>query len=146
VLYDERIMQALLEGRRPVNRILVDRDFEPGDEPVKLCVRDGIPVELRKQLAADLEYDSIGESVGFFRFDEPGARRIAALVSNYVTSERAHMPHEEALRDFILERSQAIEVSDVTGAPWVEIDFPVDVTRAAQDVLPQLRPLTGVPA
>jgi choline kinase len=142
VLYDERIMRALVRGRDPVNRLLIDRDFEAGDEPVKLCLREGVPVELRKQPAADLQFDTIGESVGFFRFNESGARRLADLVAHYVESGRAHMPHEEAVRDLIRERSQAIEVADVTGAPWIEIDFAVDVVRAGQEVLPQLQPLS----
>jgi choline kinase len=64
-------------------------------------------------------------------------------VAGYVSTDRANMPHEEAVRDLILERSQVIEVSDVTGAPWIEIDFPTDVVRAAQEVLPLLQPLTG---
>ncbi len=143
VLYDERIAGALTEGRKPVNRVLIDRDFEAGDEPVKLCVSGGVPVELRKQLAADLKYDTIGESVGFFRFDEAGSRRLAALVADYVAQDRAHLPHEEAVRDLLRERSQVFEVADVTGAPWIEIDFPTDVVRAAHEVLPQLQPLSG---
>ena len=141
VLYHESIMAALVAGRKPVNRVLIDRDFEAGDEPVKLCVRAGVPIELRKQLAPDLRYDTIGESVGFFRFDEAGARRLAAIVADYVGSGRANMPHEEAVRDLLREGSQAVEVADVTGAPWIEIDFPTDVTRAAQEVLPELAPL-----
>jgi choline kinase len=143
VLYHDRIMAALVAGERPVNRVLLDRDFEAGDEPVKLCVRDGVPVELRKQLAADLKYDIIGESVGFFRFDNAGARRLAAIVSDYVGSDRAHLPHEEAVRDLFREGSQVVEVADVTGAPWIEIDFPNDVSRAADEVLPQLRPIAN---
>ncbi|MEA3160882.1 MAG: hypothetical protein QOD95_2430 [Gammaproteobacteria bacterium] len=143
VLYDERILSALVAGNGPVNRLLIDRDFEAGDEPVKLCLRAGVPVELRKQLAADLKFDTIGESVGFFRFDQAGARRLAALVADYVDTGRAHMPHEEAVRDLLRERSQVLEVADVTGLPWIEIDFPNDVVRAARDVLPQLKPLSG---
>jgi choline kinase len=143
VLYDERIMRALAGGRQRVNRLLIDRDFEAGDEPVKVCLRGGVPVELRKQLAPDLVFDAIGESVGFFRFDEAGARRLAALVAGYVEGGRAHMPHEEAVRDLLLERTQTVEVADVTGAPWIEIDFKGDVARAARDVLPQLEPLAG---
>ena len=139
VLYHDRIMAALTAGQKPVNRVLLDRDFEAGDEPVKLCVRDGVPVELRKQLAPDLKYDTIGESVGFFRFDEAGARRLAAIVSDYVASDRANLPHEEAVRDLFREGSQVVEVADVTGSPWIEIDFPNDVARAAQEVLPQLQ-------
>jgi len=144
VLYDGRIMTALVAGQQPVNRLLIDRDFEAGDEPVKLCVRNGMPVELRKQPAADLKYDTIGESVGFFRFDEAGARRLAALTADYVESARAHMPHEEAVRDLLRERSQIFEVTDVTGAPWIEIDFPDDVARAEREVVPQLQSLSGL--
>ena len=138
VLYHERMMAALVAGHRPVNRLLIDRDFEAGDEPVKVCVRNGVPVEFRKRLAADLQYDTIGESVGFFRFDASGARRLASLVAGYVDSGRANLPHEEAIRDLLLERSQIFEVTDVTGVPWIEIDFPNDVTRAASEVLPKL--------
>lgn len=138
VLYHEGIMAALASGKGPGNRLLMDRDFEAGDEPVKVCVRDGVPVELAKRLAPGLQYDCIGESVGFFRFDEAAARRLAALAANYIESARAHLPHEEAVRDLLLERGRTFDVADVTGLPWIEIDFPGDLTRAAVEVLPQL--------
>ena len=138
VLYHERIMAALTAGRGPVNRLLIDRDFAAGEEPVKVCVAAGVPVELRKKLEPGLQYDTIGESVGFFRFDERAARRLAAIVEDHVASSRAHLPHEEAVRDLLRERSQTFEVCDVTGAPWIEIDFPADVARASEEVLPQL--------
>jgi choline kinase len=138
VLYHERIMTALTSGRRPVNRLLIDRDFEAGEEPVKVCVAEGVPIELRKKLEPGLKYDTIGESVGFFRFGERAARRLAAIVEDHIASSRAHLPHEEAVRDLLRERSQSFEVCDVTGSPWIEIDFPADVARATEEVLPQL--------
>jgi choline kinase len=144
VLYHEGIMTALVAGAQPVNRLLIDRDFEAGDEPVKVCVRDGVPVELRKQVAAGLQYDTIGESVGFFRFDAAGSLRLAALVAGYVKGGRANLPHEEAVRDLLLERSQVFDIADVSGLPWIEIDFPNDVIRAARDVLPTLPTLPGL--
>ena len=146
VLYDERIAGALVAGRGPLNRVLIDRDFEAGEEPVKLCLSGGVPVEFRKRLEEGLQYDTVGESVGFFRFDAAGARRLAALVAGYVDSGRSHLPHEEAVRDLLLERSQSVEFVDVTGAPWIEIDFPQDVARAADEIVPQLRPLSGAAA
>jgi choline kinase len=143
VLYDSRILRPLVAGRQPVNRMLIDRDFEAGEEPVKLCVRNGVPIELRKQLAADLHYDTIGESIGFFRFDQKAAQRLAALVAGYVARGDARMPHEEAVRDLIREESQRFEVTDVTGAPWIEIDYGADVVRGAQEVLPKLQSPPG---
>jgi choline kinase len=144
VLYDARILSALTAGSQSVNRLLIDREFEAGDEPVKLCVRGGVPIELRKQLAPDLQYDTVGESVGFFRFNEAGARRLAALVAGYIERDSGHLPHEEAVRDLIREQSQAFDLADVTGAPWIEIDFSEDVTRAEREILPELQSLPGV--
>jgi choline kinase len=138
VLYHEGIMAALVAGAAPANRILLDRDFESGDEPVKVCVRNGVPFELRKRLAAELTFDTVGESVGFFRFSEAAATRLAVIMADYVGSGRAKEPHEEAVRDLLREASHPFEVADITGTPWIEIDFPDDVERAARDVLPQL--------
>ena len=138
VLYDRRIASALTAGDMTSNRVLLHRDFEAGEEPVKLCVRDGLLVEFRKRLPTDLRYDTIGESVGFFRLDNAAATRLSEIVARYVASGKAASPHEEALRDLFLERSQKIEICDVTGAPWMEIDFPDDVLRANSKIMPQL--------
>ena len=140
VLYHGQILKALVAGERAVNRVLMDRDFEAGDEPVKLCLRGAVPVELRKRVAPDLQYDTVGESVGFFRFDEAGARRLTEIVAGYVARGASDMPHEEAVRDLIRERDHAFDVADVTGLPWIEIDFPKDVARAEREILPELEP------
>ena len=80
-------------------------------------------------------------TVGFFRFRQQTALRFTQIVAGYVESGRANMPHEEAVRDLLLERSQVFDTADVTGAPWIEIDFPNDVARAGTEILPQLQPL-----
>ena len=140
VLYHTQILKALVAGERAVNRVLMDRDFEAGDEPVKLCLRGAVPVELRKRVAPDLQYDTVGESVGFFRFNEAGARRLTEIVAGYVARGASDMPHEEAVRDLIREHDHAFDVADVTGLPWIEIDFPQDVARAEREILPELEP------
>ena len=144
VLYDDRIVDALVAGDE-ADRLLIDRDFEPGDEPVKVCLKDGVPVEFRKQVADGLVHDTIGESVGFFRLREDTARRFASLVAGYVNGGRAALPHEEALRDLLLEGGPRFDVADVTGAPWIEIDFPQDIARATDTILPTLHALPPFP-
>ena len=137
VLYDPRILQALTQDEH-ADRLLIDRGFEPGDEPVKVCVRDGVPVEFRKRVADGLVYDTIGESVGFFRFREATAKRFADIVAGYVNANRADQPHEEAIRDLLLEGTYAFDIADATGLPWIEIDFPADVARAENNILPRI--------
>jgi choline kinase len=138
VLYHPGILQRLIETRIE-NCYLLDRDFLPGDEPVKIALRDGVMVEFRKRLAPDLRYDSLGESVGFFRFGPGCAAAIADQCARYDAEGLADAPHEEALRDVLLAQPEAFGFEDVSGLPWIEIDFPEDVVRAAADVLPAIR-------
>jgi choline kinase len=39
----------------------------------------------------------------------------------------------------LLERPQAFGFEDVTGLPWIEIDFPEDAARATDEILPAIR-------
>ncbi|MGR9092890.1 MAG: phosphocholine cytidylyltransferase family protein [Gammaproteobacteria bacterium] len=138
VLYDPELLRLLAYA--PVhNRFLCDRDFEPGDEPVKICLERGRVVEFRKQLAPNLAYDDAGESVGFFSLTAATAAALADITDVYVTADRRNEPYEEAIRDLVLVQAAAFDVVDVTGRPWVEIDFPEDIVRANEQILPRIQ-------
>jgi choline kinase len=138
VLYHPGILQRLVQSRVE-NCYLLDRDFVHGEEPVKIAVRDGVMVEFRKRLAAGLEYDTLGESVGFFRFSPDCAALIADACARYDNEGLADAPHEEALRDVLLAQPRAFGFEDVSGLPWIEIDFPEDVARAGGEILSAIR-------
>ncbi|MEH2136209.1 phosphocholine cytidylyltransferase family protein [Nostoc sp.] len=137
VLCDRRIIERLVKTNIP-NSFLLDRDFEPGDEPVKLCVRDNYLVEFRKKVALGLAYDFAGESVGFFRFGSAAAHHLATRTEQYVADGLDDEPYEEVIRDLLLETPETFGYEDITGLPWLEIDFPQDIERAKNDILPQI--------
>ena len=135
VLYDHRLMARLMASRRP-DSLLLDRDIEPGDEPVRLCVRDGAIVDFRKRPTE--AHDFYGESVGFFRFTPQTAAELAGRTEDYVTSGRRGMEYEEPIRDMIMQSApDRFGFEDITGLPWTEIDFPEDVVKATS-LLPEL--------
>lgn len=138
VLYHPAILQCLLETTVE-NCFLLDRDFTPGDEPVKLAARDGVLVEFRKKPDTGLNYDLIGESVGFFRFGPTVAAAIAEECVRCEAEGLGDSPHEEALRNLLLGQPESFGFEDITGLPWIEIDFPEDIVRAAEEVLPAIR-------
>ncbi len=136
VLYDHRLMARLLASVR-ADALLLDREIEPGDEPVKLCVRDGRIVDFRKKPTE--AYDFYGESVGFFRFMPQTAAELADRAEAYVTSGQRGMDYEEPIRDMLMQSTpDRFGYEDVTGLPWTEIDFPEDVVKAAS-LLPELQ-------
>ena len=138
VLYHPVILQRLVES--PIeNCFLLDRDFEPGDEPVKIALHDGRIVDFRKKLPEDLEYDGVGESVGFFKFGARAAECINGECARFEAEGLADAPHEEALRNALLTCPLAFGFEDVSGLPWIEIDFPEDVVQARGNILPAIR-------
>ena len=143
VLYDARMLAALVRSQHD-NCFLLDRDLEPGDEPVKLCVRGTQLVEFGKQIPAGLRYDYLGESVGFFRLSAALAADLANQCDRYVRDGRTDEMYESVLRDLLLAGNpHAFGFEDVTGLPWIEIDFPEDVNKARTVVLRQLEEATN---
>lgn len=138
VLCHPSVLDALVESTLE-NCFLLDREFERGDEPVKIAVKDGTMVDFRKHLPDGLEYDFLGESVGLFRFGPVAARRIAERCADFDAEGLADTPHEEVLRAELLDRPQAFGYEDVTGLPWIEIDFDEDLERARKQILPAIQ-------
>ena len=136
VLYDDRMISALVEARGE-NILLLDREIEPGDEPVKICFREKTIVDFRK--LPEHAHDWFGESVGFFRLSPAMASRLADQCAVHIGAGHLHLEYEEALRDLMLAEPHRFVARDVTGLPWVEIDFPADIMRARSEVLMQLQ-------
>jgi choline kinase len=143
VLYDHRMMERLVASPHP-NCFLMDRDTEEGEDPVKLCLRDGRLVDFHKR--PQVAHDWWGEWIGFSRFDAGVAAKIAQAVARIVAAGRRDALYEDAFREVVVsEPPGAFGVEDVTGLPWVEIDFPEDLEKAEAEVLPALLDLPSGP-
>jgi choline kinase len=139
VLYDQRLLARLIDSPH-ADCFLLDRAIEPGEEPVKLCVRDGHLVDFRKN--PERPCDWFGESVGFFKLAGATARRLVEATRRTIEGGRTGEDYEEALRALLLaDPPGRFGFEDVTGLPWLEIDFAADVDRARREVLPRLEPL-----
>lgn len=140
VLYAPEILARLVQSAAP-DCLLLDRDFRPGDEPVKVCLRGGRIVEFRKRLDPELRYDDCGESIGFFKLSPASAAALAVRSEAYLAAGRREEPYEEPLRELLIDPRSAFGLEDVSGLPWIEIDFPEDIDRARDDILPRIAAL-----
>lgn len=148
VIYDQRLIDRLLGSTHP-GALLLDRELEPGDEPVKICIAaDGRIVDFAKQPEATHEWH--GESVGFFRLSADIAMSLALRAHATVHGGGRMLEYEEPIRALIREDAAQADrpaaamfgYEDITGLPWTEIDFMEDVAKA-EALLPML---AGVPA
>jgi 2-aminoethylphosphonate-pyruvate transaminase len=136
VLYDNRMLARLLQAA-PEDVLLFDQAIEPGDEPVKICLRGEVIVDFDK--VPQLAHDRRGESVGFFRFSASMATALAERATAYVEGGRANAEYEAAIRDLIIAHPNRFGYEDISDLPWTEIDFEADVVRARQETLPRLQ-------
>ncbi len=136
VLYDHRMLPRLI-GSPVRNCFLMDKDVEPGEEPVKLCMRGDELVDFHKQPTE--AHDYYGEWIGFLKLSADMAAQVPDATLPYFENEAESVLYEVAIRDLLLaDKSGAFGVEDVTGLPWIEIDFMEDVAKAEADILPQL--------
>ena len=136
VLYDQRMMERLIGAPRQ-NCFLMDRKVEDGEDPVKICMRDNVLVDFHKR--PERPFDWWGEWVGFCRFSPAIAAGVAAAAGRIVGAGRRDTLYEDAIREVVVhEPEDTFGVADITGLPWVEIDFPEDLERARTEVFPSL--------
>lgn len=137
VLYDDRILGCLLDSDHE-NCLLLDRDFTPGEEPVKVAVRNDVIVDFGKKI--DIGFDFCGESVGFFWLSASMANAIIARIQSYLEQGRRDIPYEDAIRDVMGAPSgNGFSFEDITGLPWIEIDYTSDIEQANSLILPRIR-------
>ncbi len=136
VLYDHRMMERLLATRQ-ANCFLMDRQTEDGEDPVKLCMRDGVLVDFHKR--PERRHDWWGEWVGFCRFSPEIAAKTIGEAERIIASGRRDTIYEDAMRNILIDEPPgSFGVEDITGLPWVEIDFPEDLERAHREIFPSL--------
>ncbi len=132
VLYDHRIA-ARLAARTRGGRFLIDRHLEPGDDPVKLCVRDGRIVDFHKRPTDLGEWRA--EWIGFLQLSREAARKLPEYLERYVDGGEPEVIYEQPIRDLVIEAGpDAFGYEDITGLPWIEIDFPEDLQRAEGEI------------
>ena len=154
VIYGHALIDRLFRSRHEA-ALLLDRELEPGDEPVKICVgAQGRIVDFAKRPEAVHAWH--GESVGFFRFSPDIAETLAQRVRATISAPGGRaLEYEEPIRALIREDAERATSSgasrfgfeDVTGLPWTEIDFMEDIAKA-EALLPALdrRGLDGAAA
>ena len=140
VLYDARLLAAYL-GDGAADRVAIDTGVGADDaEAVKVALADDRIVAFDKTLPAGLTYDRVGESVGFFRLS-PATADALLLACENAHADDSHAPHERALQTLMTAGEARFAAIDIAGTPWIEIDYPADVDRAMDDILPALAAL-----
>ena len=131
VFYPTGLLDRLIESAHD-SALLVDRDYSTrDDDPMLVPVKNGRPIDFRKQWSGDADF--VGESIGFFKI---APADFPLLVKETHVRSRGSVcedSYDDVLRTLVLAGRFGYE--DVTGLPWIEIDFPADVIHARNQLV-----------
>jgi choline kinase len=134
VLYPAQLLERLIRSTHPT-ALLLDREYSTkDDDPVLVPVKDGRLFEFRKNWTGQADF--VGESIGFFKIAPDDLPMLIEATRAGVAGNDVRDSYDDVLRAMVLADRFGFE--DVTSLPWTEIDFPDDLSRARDEVLPQI--------
>lgn len=137
VLYPRQMLERLIHSADDTV-LLLDRDYSTvDDDPVLVPVREGKPFDFVKQWSGTADF--VGESIGFFKIAPRDFPLLATETRTRAAGDDVSDSYDDVLRAMV--RAQRFSFEDVTGLPWTEIDFPADIARARETVLPAIEQL-----
>ena len=134
VLYDKKILKKLINTKKK-DTLLIDKNFESGEEPVKVCIKNNKIYDFGKNV--DKNFDSQGESVGFFKFSKKTSIKLLSESKKIMTKNRNAM-YEDAIQKLIKEKKISMEYENINNLPWIEIDFKKDLNVAKKNIIKKI--------
>ena len=136
VLYHPDILHRLVRSSHDTCFVF-DREFQSTDDFVKVCLRDGQVVDFGKTLTR--EYDMVCEWPGFIKMAPDIAAKVADHADRIIASGEIEGAYERAMCAVLhSEPTGTFGYEDITGIPWVEIDYESDLKKAATQVIPRI--------
>ena len=134
VLYDKKILKKLFNSKKK-NCLIIDKKFEKGQEPVKVCIKNNKIIDFGKIVNQDFDYQ--GESVGFFKFSNKSSLKFLQQ-SRKIMKSNKNLMYEEAIQKIIKEKKIRMDFENITNLPWIEIDFKKDLIFAKKKILKEI--------
>jgi choline kinase len=133
VLYPRELLARLLASPDG-NAIAVDEQFQDTGEEQKVVCEDEWVVEVTKKIGQDPRIR--GEAVGMLRLSAEAAEILRGILEEFIETGKDSLEYEDTFRE--LAGEVPIGVVEVGDLPWVEINFPDDLARARDDILPKI--------
>ena len=128
VLYHPLLLEKLVNSPHP-NCMIFDRQFQSTDDFVKVCVEGDRVVDFGKGIARD--DDGVGEWPGLLKISAATAAKVAEAADQLIGDGVIAGAYERAFCKVMASDPACVfGYEDITGIPWIEIDYPEDLAES----------------
>ena len=131
VICDAQILNSALKTNALVSMIV---DPEWRDETMKVIISDGRVLRMSKKIS---KQEFSGTYIGITVFNQAINTRFFAKMQEVIEAGRVNEFFNVAVQELV-DEGLRVGFTTTAGSPWAEIDDPLDLTFAQQNVFPQL--------
>ena len=131
VILDAQILPSAMKMNALVSMIV---DPEWRDETMKVVISDGRVLRMSKKISRE---DFSGTYIGITLFDQAINARFFGKMEELVEAGRVNEFFNVAVQELV-DEGLRVGFTTTAGAAWAEIDDPLDLSFAQQNVFPQL--------
>jgi len=131
VIFNPQILKSALHTDSPVSMIV---DPEWRDETMKVIISNGRVVRMSKKISRQ---EFSGTYIGITVFDQAVNSQLFAKLGDLIGAGRVNEFFNVAVQELV-DEGLRVGFTTTAGAPWAEIDDPLDLIFARQNVFPQL--------
>ena len=137
VILDAQILGTAMKRNALVSMIV---DPEWRDETMKVIISDGRVLRMSKKISKD---EFSGTYIGITLFDQAITARFFTKMQEIIDAGRVNEVFNVAVQELV-DEGLRVGFTTTAGAAWAEIDDPLDLRFAQQNVFPQLALATTV--
>ena len=131
VILDAQILPSAIKTNALMSMIV---DPEWRDETMKVVISDGRVLRMSKKISKE---EFSGTYIGITLFDQAINARFFAKMEQFVEAGRVNEFFNVAVQELV-DEGLRVGFTTTAGAAWAEIDDPLDLSFAQQNVFPQL--------
>lgn len=136
VLFPVHLLRRLVDSPH-ANCVLADPRASFTGEEMMLTLHEGRIWDITRGIVDRAH--TVGEGVGFYKLEGLAAQHLRRLLEQCIADGRDDVEYEEVFR--ALFKACVFGYELVSDLPWIEIDFPEDISKADQGIWPLIQAL-----
>lgn len=136
VIFEPEILESALQGPAQISMIV---DPEWRDETMKVIISGDRVIRMSKKISRD---EFHGTYIGVTTFRRPASKRFFGKMHDFMCAGRVNEFFNAAVQE-LADEGVGVGFTTTAGLAWAEIDDPLDLTFAQQNVFPQLTSLAA---
>jgi choline kinase len=135
ILFDQQIILDLINDKNEI--VLAISSSILDAEAEKVVVEEGNIVEIGKEVSSEI--NPVFEFAGIVKCDQKGAELLYETLEEMAREDGFLNMLLTSIIERLIHKGHEVATREILPELWIDIDFPKDIQRAEEEILPQIK-------